>query len=355
MSLQNISQYLLDILVKLLNTPSPTGFTDQAVSLIEEIFSVFPDLSMTRTNKGALVIKWEGASGTTGSLGQTLPPRALSAHVDTLGAMVKVIKENGRLQLTNLGGLMFNAVEAEGCWVFTQGGEKIRGSFLINKASSHVYGAETQEQKRNDKTMEVRLDAHTTSEEETRALGIDVGDFVAFDPRIEITNGFIRSRFLDDKAAIASLYGAVKAMTESGLKPARTTYFLISNFEEVGHGAPAGIPEEVAELVIVDMAAIGEGQTSDEFHATICIKDSSGPYHHGLSNHLRQLAATHKIPHKVDIYPYYGSDGSAAMRAGRDMAVALIGPGVDASHNYERTHIDALVATTQWIIVYLLS
>ena len=160
---------------------------------------------------------------------------------------------------------------------------------------------------------------------------------------------------MDDKAGVAILVTAIKMMLEAKFKPTRTTYFLFSNFEEVGHGAPGGIPEEVTELVAVDMAAVGQGQESDEFNATLCIKDSSGPYHHGLSNQLRKLAAEHNISHKVDIYPYYSSDASAALRAGRDMAVALIGPGVDASHSYERTHIKALLATTQWIIVYLLS
>lgn len=347
MTLTKISQYLLNFLVKLLNIHSPTGLTDHAIAYVEETFATFPGISMTHTNKGSLVVKWAGTSDES--------PRAMTAHIDTLGGMVKEIKSNGRLKLTQIGGLMLNGVETEGCWVYTQSGEKVRGSLMINKASTHVHGKATWETKRSPETMEIRLDARTVSAAETRALGIQVGDFVTFDPRVEVTNGFIRSRHLDDKAGIAALVTAVKAMTEAKLKPTRTTYFLISNFEEVGHGAPAGIPAEVTELVAIDMAAIGEGQESDEFHATLCIKDSSGPYHHRLSNHLRQLAAAHNIPHKVDIYPYYGSDGSAAMRAGRDMAVALIGPGVDASHNYERTHVDALVATTQWIIVYLLS
>ena len=181
-----------------------------------------------------------------------------------------------------------------------------------------------------------------------------VGDFVAFDPRVEITNGFVRSRHLDDKACVANLVAAIKALSDVGLKPQQTTTFHISNYEEVGHGASVGFPEDLAELVTVDMAALGEGQTSDEFHATICVKDSGGPYHHGLSNKLRELADQNEIPYKVDIYPYYGSDGEAFWRAGGDVAVALIGPGVDASHNYERTHIEALEATTNWILAYLL-
>jgi putative aminopeptidase FrvX len=154
---------------------------------------------------------------------------------------------------------------------------------------------------------------------------------------------------------VACIAAAVKALHTAGLKPAQTTYLHISNYEEVGHGAAAGIPAEVDELISVDMAAVGEGQASDEFHATICVKDSGGPYHHGFSQRLRELAETHSIPYKVDIYPHYGSDGEAFWRAGGDAALALIGPGVDASHNYERTHIDALVATTQWLIAYLLS
>jgi putative aminopeptidase FrvX len=165
----------------------------------------------------------------------------------------------------------------------------------------------------------------------------------------------VRSRHLDDKACVACVVAAVKALHDAGLQPAQKTTLLISNYEEVGHGAAAGILPETTELLVVDMAAVGEGQTSDEFHASLCVKDSGGPYHHGLSQHLRALAETHHIPYKVDIYPHYGSDGEAYWKAGGDVSVALIGPGVDASHNYERTHVEALVATTQWVIAYLLS
>jgi putative aminopeptidase FrvX len=151
------------------------------------------------------------------------------------------------------------------------------------------------------------------------------------------------------------MLAAIKTLEEAGLRPGRTATFHFSNYEEVGHGAASGFPADLSELISVDMAAVGEGQASDEFHATLCVKDSGGPYHHGLSQKLRRLAEAHGIAYKVDIYPYYGSDGEAFWRAGGDVAVALIGPGVDASHNYERTHLDALVATTQWIMAYLLS
>jgi putative aminopeptidase FrvX len=341
------TKYLLEFLTQLLNTPSPTGFAHQAIDITQTTLKAFPDIHLTLTRKGALLAAWQGE--------QSDAPRALTAHADTLGAMVKEIKPNGRLQLTKIGGFAWNTVEGEGCTIFTRKGEQIRGALLLAKASSHVHGKAVMETLREDDKMEVRLDARTQNAGETRALGIDVGDFVAFDPRVEITNGFIRSRHLDDKACVACILAAIQAMQQAGLKPRQTTYILISNYEEVGHGASAGIPAEVTELLAVDMAAIGDGQTSDEFHATLCVKDSGGPYHHGMSQRLRDLADQYQIPYKVDIYPYYGSDGEAFWRAGGDVAVALIGPGVDASHNYERTHLDALAATTRWILAYLLT
>jgi putative aminopeptidase FrvX len=231
----------------------------------------------------------------------------------------------------------------------------VRGSILLTKASVHVFGKEVGETKRDETTLEVRLDERVKDVDETTALGIRVGDFVAFDPRVELTNGFVRSRHLDDKAGVACLVEAARNLTAAGLKPSQTTYFLISNFEEVGHGAAQGAPAEVEEFISVDMAAIGEGQNSDEFHTTICMMDSSGPYHRGLSNRLIGLAEANKIPFKTDIYPHYGSDGSAFWASGGNAAVALIGPGVDASHNYERTHTDALTATTDLVLAYVLS
>jgi len=338
--------FLQTFLSDLLDIPSPTGFTHQAVDYTAQALQDFSDLQLSKTRKGALVARWTGEN--TGGL------RALTAHVDTLGAMVKEIKTNGRLKLTQIGHFAWNTVEGEGCTIFTRSGRQLRGALLIEKASGHVYGKEVSDTPREDENMEVRLDARTASPEETRHLGIEVGDFVAFDPRVETINGFVRSRHLDDKACVACIVTAVKAMHDAKLKPAHSAVLHISNYEEVGHGAAAGIPPEAVELVVVDMAAVGEGQTSDEFHATLCVKDSGGPYHYALNQKLRQLAQDYGIPHKVDIYPYYGSDGEAYWRAGGDTAVALIGPGVDASHNYERTHMEALVATTNWVIAYLL-
>lgn len=340
-------KYLSDLLFQLLNTPSPTGYTEQIISYVENSVKEFSNLKISRTRKGALVVRWLGDSDKS--------PRGLTAHVDTLGAMVKEVKSDGRLKLSPIGSFAWNTVEGEGCTVITSQGEHIRGSILLTTASAHVYSKKVSETKREADVMEVRLDARTTSAKETHALGIEVGEFVAIDPRVEVNNGFIRSRHLDDKAGVAAIIAAMKAMQDAKLSPKQTTTILFSNYEEVGHGAASGFPADMEELITVDMAAVGQGQTSDEFHATICVKDSGGPYHHGLNNKLRGLAEEHNIPYKVDIYPYYGSDGEAYWRAGGDVAVSLIGPGVDASHNYERTHIDSVVATAEWIMAYLLS
>jgi putative aminopeptidase FrvX len=348
MSLPAINQdYLADFLVKLLSIPSPTGFAEPAIAFVEQELSQFSQLQLTRTRKGALIAKWEVQSD--------LSPVALTAHVDTLGAVVKEIKSNGRLRLSRIGGVEWPTVETEGVWIFASNGEKIRGSILVDTASGHIFGQDMKQTPRDDDHMEVRLDARTLSKEETRALGIKIGDCVAFDPRVEVTNGFVRSRFLDDKACVANIVSAINSMVDARQSPSRTVYFHISNYEEVGHGASSGIPPEVAELLTVDMAVVGSGQESDEFSVTLCIKDAGGVYHEGFNKKLRALAEQHGIQYKTDVYRYYASDGEAFWRAGGDVAVALIGPGIDASHNYERTHVDGLVATTNWIMAYLLA
>lgn len=339
--------YMIDLLVKLLNTPSPTGMAGEAVELTRDFLKPYP-LEIRLTNKGALAATWPGRSDTA--------PRALTAHVDTLGAMVKEIKGNGRLKLTKIGGFAWNTVEGEGCWVFTASGRRVRGSLLLYKASSHIHGGEVNETRRDDEVMEVRLDERTTNAAETRALGIEVGDVVAFDPRVEVSPaGFVRSRHLDDKAAVACILGALKAIQEAGLAPAQRTTIHISNYEEVGHGAATGFPSDLVELVSVDMAAVGLGQNSDEFSACICFKDSGGPYHPDMNRKLVRLAQAETIPYRTDIYPFYGSDGEAYWRAGGDVKVGLLGPGVDASHNYERTHKESILNTARLIAAYILA
>lgn len=335
----------LKFLVDLLNTPSPTGDTEQALACVLANVAELP-LAARHTRKGALVLTWPGADA---------HPRALTAHVDTLGAMVRRVKESGRLQLTPLGGYDWHSVEGEGCTVVTGAGQTYRGTILPLKASVHIYGAEARNLERVEENYEVRLDALTDSREETAALGINVGDFVYFDPRVEVNAGFVRSRHLDDKAGVACIFGALLALHRAGLAPRYRLDVLISNYEEVGHGGAHGIPADVEELVAVDMAAAGQAQNSDEFSVGICAKDSGGPYHLELRRRLEKLAQTHAIPYRVDIYPFYGSDGEAAWRAGADLKVGLIGPGVDASHAYERTHRDSIEATAQLIAAYLLA
>lgn len=336
----------VDFLVGLLNTPSPTGYYVEAIDYVRQAFEGIPGLELSTTNKGALVATVRGISSDA--------PRGVTAHVDTLGLMVKDIKPSGRLKLTNLGGFMWNAVEWEGVTIRTHDNRRYRGTVLPSNPSTHVNN-KLGTMERTAELMEVRIDARTTSAAETRALGIEVGDFIFLDPRVEVTDtGFIRSRHLDDKAGVAVIYGALLALSEAGLSPAQDTTVLIANYEEVGHGGSAGLPMKLAELLTVDMAALGEGQNSDEFHVTICVKDSTGPYHFEMNNKLRRIADEHDIAAKTDIYPYYGSDGSAYWRAGGDARVGLIGPGVEASHAYERTHRDSLLHTTHLIARYLL-
>lgn len=334
-----------NFLVNLLNIPSPTGYHQEAIPFVQRAFDSIPGVSTHITHKGALVATVRGRSSTA--------PRAVSAHVDTLGAMVKEVKGSGRLKLTVIGGVLMNTVENENVTIRTFDDQRYRGTILPVGSGGHVNN-KLGEQPRTPDMMEVRIDARTTSAAETRALGIEVGDFAFFDPRVEVVNGFIRSRHLDNKAGVAAIYAALAAMHLADVQPAQDTHVLISNYEEVGHGGTNGLPADLAEFVVVDMGALGDGQSGDEFSVSICTKDSSGPYHFDLTNKVRRLAQRYNIPYKLDIYPYYGSDGSAYWRAGGGARVALIGPGVDASHAYERTHTDSIQHTAHLIARYLL-
>lgn len=340
-----ISQdYLVKTLVDLLNTPSPTGDTEYAISFVQQELD-YMGVSTRVTTKGALVATLDGLRND--------KPRALTAHVDTLGAMVVSIKTNGRLKLAPLNGVNWPTVESEGVSVATRSGRQIRGSIVLKNGALHV-NKEAATATRNADTMEVRLDERTSNAEETRLLGIEIGDFVYFDPRVEKSDsGFIRSRFLDDKACVACLLAALKALHDSKITPAERTSVLISNYEEVGHGGRDGLPDDLCELVVLDMACIGEGLTGDEFHCSLCVKDGGGPYSKRLNDRLRTIAERRGIDLKLDYYPFYSSDGTVYWRSGGQAEVALIGPGVDTSHGYERTHIEALVDTAALIAEYL--
>ncbi|MBN1317048.1 MAG: M42 family metallopeptidase, partial [Anaerolineales bacterium] len=302
---------MISFLVDLLKIPSPTGWTDDAIDFIERSFRAFP-VSTRRNAKRSLITTWEGRQAT--------QPRALTAHVDTLGAMVAEIKEKGRLKLTQIGGYIWNSVEGESVTIHLADGRRSRGTILTSKASVHVYGNEAAKLERNAENMEVRIDARVTNPDEVRALGIEVGDFVSFDPRVEVVDtGFIRSRHMDDKAGIACIYGALKALADAGLEPSQRTTLLITTYEEVGHGGATGFPDDIVELLTVDMGAVGEKQNSDEFCVSICAKDSTGPYDLQMRQKMVGLAKTNDIDYKVDVYPHYGSDGSAYWRAGGDV------------------------------------
>lgn len=334
----------------LLNTPSPTGYHAEAIACVRSAIEALgiPGVTMETTAKGALLVTVPGSGEG--------DPRVLSAHVDTLGAMVREVKTNGRLMMTQIGGYAWNAIEGENVTIHcVADGRRYRGSVQTVTPSVHT-SLQMREGKRDDERMEVRLDARTSSAEETRALGIEVGDFVFLDPRVELTDtGYIKSRHLDDKAACAILYGVLLAIAEWRCVPARRTSFFFSNYEEVGHGAAAGIPDNVREMLVVDMAAstTGEHQNSDEYTVGICAKDSSGPYDLDMRRHLMALCRENDIAYHIDTYPHYGSDGSAFLRAGGQVRVGLIGPGVDASHAYERTHRDSLEGCVRLCVAYL--
>lgn len=339
----------VEFLIRLLNVPSPTGYHREVMPVIRSAFAdlKLDGLTITETRKGALLLTWRGD--------QADAPRGVTAHADTLGLMVSEIKDNGALKVTKLGGLVLSGAENESVTIRTFDDQRYRGVLIPINPSSHV-NPDVHTQPRNTDTMEVRIDARTGSAAQTRALGIEVGDFIFVDPRVEVLdNGFIRSRFLDNKAGVANIYGALLAVRDSGRVPTQDTHILISNYEEVGHGASHGFPDGLYELLTIDMGALGSGQNGDEFHVSICTKDSHGPYHFEMVQKLRELAIAHDIPCRTDIYPSYSSDGEAYWFAGGAARVGLIGPGVASSHSYERTHTDALHATTSLIAQYLLS
>lgn len=329
----------------LLNLKSPTGHTREGICYLQKRFR---DLGLTtyKTSKGALIARLEGI--------EQNREVTLAAHIDTLGAMIKDITNDGTIRLTQLGGYAWSTIEGEYVEIETMDGNFYEGTVVIDQASSHVHSQTTSTIQRTEKNIKIRLDEKVKNKEDVLKLGINVGDFVHLDPRVKVNdNGFIKSRHLDNKAGVIALIAMAEHFMEEDLKPNFTTNFFISNYEEVGHGAAAGIPKKTSELIAIDMAAMGDGQSSDEFSVTICAKDSSGPYDYDLRKRLVRLAKNDRINYKVDIYPYYGSDGSAALRAGNDVKVALIGPGVDASHSFERTHVDAINNTIKLGIAFL--
>ncbi len=336
--------YAVEQIVKLCRIPSPSGYTGEiAEYLIAELSAM--GFKPVLTNKGSVVV----------DLGGGKDGLALAAHMDTLGAMVRSIKSNGRLRITKIGGYTEDSVEGENCLVHTRKGKVFSGTIQITEPSVHVY-ENTGTLKREDATIEVVLDEKVESKEDTCALGIRAGDFISFDARTVLTDsGFIKSRHLDDKAGVGILLALAKLVRDGKITPTRKVWLVFTAYEEVGHGGAAGIPEDITEMISVDMGAVGDDLETNEYKVSICAKDSNGPYDYSVTTRLINIAEEQKLNFAVDIYPRYGSDAGVALRAGYDIKHGLIGPGVYASHGYERTHREGIFNTLKLLAGYISS
>lgn len=331
-----------DHLMQLVNIPSPTGFTHIATSYLMDVLSGY-GFSPSMTHKGNVVC----------AIGGQGHPLVVAAHVDTLGAMVRSIKPNGRLRYTQIGGYPHNNIENETCVVHTRHGRTYTGTFYLTTPASHVY-KEVGEATRSDTTIEVVLDENISSKEDAQALGIEVGDFISFDPRsVRTPSGYIKSRHLDDKASASVLLALAKMVSCGDITLSRKIYLVFTVHEEVGHGCSAGMPDDAEDILSVDMGCIGDDLTCDETMVSICAKDSGGPYNYDMTSRLIELARENNLKYAVDIYPMYGSDADAALRAGHNFRHALIGPGVFASHGYERTHVSGLDNTLKLLVAFV--
>lgn len=338
-------EYIVSIMKKICETPSPSGFTQNAMEFVKEELESF-GIDVNFTNKGSL---WALIPGK-----NPMPTKALAAHIDTLGAMVKKIKENGRIAFTPIGGYTMSSIECENCFIHTADNAVYTGTVYSIKPSVHIHD-DCRTLERSLENMEIVIDERVSTADDVINLGIQVGDFITFDPRFQYTkSGFIKSRHLDDKACVAILLGLCKHIIENKISLENSVQLLITNYEEVGHGASSGLMPSIKELLCLDMGAPGTGQNSSEYAVSICAKDSGGPYDFTLRNLLVKLAKDNNIDYKVDIYPHYGSDTGAAIRAGFDIKFGLIGPGVYASHSYERTHRDSIKNTAELALKYIM-
>ena len=336
--------YVVKLTLSLLAIPSIPGFCKEANELAAGEFRKF-GIPYTETNKRALMGTWKGKDD-----GRH---RLVAAHMDTLGATVRQIKSNGRLRLFAAGGIDWRVFAGENCMVRTLEGKEYRGTLLPDHAARHAFSETVRSEAHNDENVEVRLDVQTFSKETTEGLGIHSGDPVFFDPRSEFTKtGYLKSRFLDDKLGIGILFGAIKAMTEQNLLPAHTTRFYISNYEEIGHGTPV-IPPETVEYAALDVGVVAEGTSASEHAVTIVARDSAMPYDREGTLLLKQLAERENIPYRIDTYLHYVSDASASVRSGKDVRTVCFGPGAEATHHYERTHVDSILASTRLLAAWL--
>lgn len=340
--MQNYVSYILDQAQALLAIDSPSGYTEKVTDYLMSEYKTL-GYEPVRTEKGGVLV----------DLGGEGDPLFLTAHVDTLGAMTAEVKSNGRLRLTPIGGMNPNNAEAENVRVYTYDDKCFEGTFQLINASLHVNG-DYNDTKRSYDTMEVVLDEPVSSKEDTEKLGIMTGNFVCFDPRTVITpSGYIKSRFLDDKLSAAILLGYAQYIKEEHVTLPRKVIQHITVFEEVGHGGAGSVPEGTTEIISVDMGCVGEGLSCTEREVSICVKDSAGPYHYQTVKGLIKAAREHQIGFAADVYPHYGSDADAALSAGHDLRHGLIGPGVYASHGYERSHKDGVENTFRLLAAYI--
>ena len=341
---QKYAEYAAQKAVELLAIDSPTGFTDRAAAWVQDAFGAL-GFAAKKTAKGGVLIDLGGAESEEGAL-------LLQAHTDTLGAMVAEVKANGRLRVTNLGGMRAENGETENVRVYTRGGKVYEGTLQLCNASVHVNGDYGKTERTFD-TTEVLLDEAVTSADETRALGIETGDIVCFDPRTRVTaSGYIKSRFLDDKLSVGILLGFAKYLRDENKQLPRRTYVHVTVYEEVGHGG-AFVPADTREMISVDMGCVGDDLGCTERMVSICAKDSGGPYNYDLVTTLSNIARELELDYAIDVYPHYGSDVEATLSAGYDIRHGLIGPGVYASHGYERSHMDGVLNTLKTIKGYL--
>ena len=336
---------MAELLMELLWTRSVSGHTRKAVEMVRHRLDRM-GLRTRLMNKGGLLGTIDGEGK-----GAAL----ISAHVDTLGCMVRSIEDDGRLRLRMVGGFTMSSIEGEYCRVETFDGKLYSGTILFDSTSVHAYGRDKASQKREQDKMYVRLDRRVESADDVRALGISAGNYIHLDPRSVLTDdGFVKSRHLDDKAGVAVMAAAASAVMESGRRPPRDIHLLVSAHEEVGHGASAGLPLDAEEFLAVDMGVLGKGLGGSETKVTICAADSSGPFNYALTKRLISLAKSNSIPYVVDTFPYYGSDAVAALRAGMDVRHGLIGPGIDASHAMERGHLEGMEAARDLLVAYMM-
>jgi len=342
-------EFLLKVLGELCNTASPTGYTENAMQLVAAEFKKM-GIRTERAKKGSLMAFVDGKG-----MGYK---RVIAAHTDTLGGMVKAIKSNGKLSITALGGYMATSVECENVIIHSNE-KKFTGTLYTTKPSVHIHGPEARSLERTLENLEVAIDEKVKNEEEVRALGIEVGDFVSFESRFRVTeSGFVKSRHLDDKGGVSVILTAIKQIAaemkaNGGPILEEGVEILITGHEEMGYGASSNIPDEAVEMLCVDMGTPGPDQETDEYTVSICAKDSAMPYDINMKNKLIKLSKENNIGYKVDTYNFYGSDGKASLVAGFDLRVGLIGPGIFASHSYERTHVDSLMCSARLVYEYL--